>query len=299
MDSKNYTIGVRLQAMQSYEQALVLARLAQVRASDGQFAPKQLEKLFFDFALPEAGKISNIIAKLKGLEFLTKSARGGLWQMTPLGRQTSIELLSDMDFAAFTAESALSSSILGQIAHTVVPPTLAPPDLILSLQSFLKEHPFETNIFGMTRFADADGTNKKSDPINPALEIARNVCSLHGLQFHLASDRAMIDDLWKNVAAHMWASRYGIAFFENSRDEGLNYNLNIEVGSMLITGRRCALLKDKSVPKMPTDLVGQIYKDIDLKKPETVSNALHLWLRDDLNLGACPSCPKNKPSKKL
>jgi hypothetical protein len=292
MSSKNYAIGVRLQAMKPYEQALVLARFAQARASDGQFAPKQLEMLFFEFALPYPGKISNLIAKLKSEDFLTKSACSRLWQMTPLGRQTSIELLSEIDLAAVTAESALSSSVLGQVAHTVVPPTLAPPDLILALQAFLKEHPFETNVFGMTRFPDADGKNKKSDPINPALEIARGVCSLHGLQFHLASDRAMIDDLWKNVAAHMWASRYGIAFFEDSRDRGLNYNLNIEVGSMLITGRRCALLKDKSVPKMPTDLVGHIYKDVDLRKPNTISNALHLWLRDDLNLRSCPACPK-------
>src|ERR1022692_2627710 len=110
MDSKNYTIGVRLQAMMPYEQGLVLARFAQARASDGQFAPKQLEQLFFDFALPDPGKISNLIAKLKGEKLLTKSARGGLWQMTPLGRQSSIGLLSDIDLVAFTAESAISSS---------------------------------------------------------------------------------------------------------------------------------------------------------------------------------------------
>jgi hypothetical protein len=122
----------RLQAMQSYEQALVLARFAQARASDRQFAPKQLEMLFFEFALPYPGKISNLIAKLKSEDLLTKSARNRLWQMTPLGRQTSIELLSEMDLASVTAESALSSSVLGQVAHTVVPPTLAPPDLILA-----------------------------------------------------------------------------------------------------------------------------------------------------------------------
>ena len=292
MSSKNFAIGVRLQAMKPYEQALVLARFAQARATDGQFAPKQLGMLFFEFALPNPGLISNLIAKLKSEHLLTKSA-DGLWQMTPLGRQTSIELLSEMDLASVKAESVSSNSVLGQVAHTVVPPTLAPPDLILALQSFLKEHPFETNVFGMTRFPEADGKNRKTDPVNPALEIAREVCALHGLQFHLASDRVMIDGLWQNVAAHMWASRYGIAFFEDSRDKGLNYNLNIEVGSMLITGRRCALLKDKSVPKMPTDLVGHIYKDVDLSKPKTVSNALHLWLRDDLNLKPCPECPKS------
>lgn len=36
--------------------------------------------------------------------------------------------------------------------------------------------------------------------------------------------------------------RYGIAFFEAVSDKGLNYNLNIEVGSCLVLGRRLALL---------------------------------------------------------
>ena len=212
--------------------------------------------------------------------------------MTPLGKQTSLDFLSDLDLAAFSAESASSSSFLGQVAHTVVPPALAPPSLIPGLRKFLDQHPFETNVFGMTRFPDAGESEKGPDPVKPALEIAREVCRLHGLQFHLASDRAINDDLWTNVAAHMWASQYGIVFFEDRRNRGLNYNLTIEVGSMLITGRRCALLKDSSIPRMPTDLVGKIYKSVDLEKAKTVSDALHVWIRDDLNLGSCPLCPR-------
>jgi hypothetical protein len=123
-----------------------------------------------------------------------------------------------------------------------------------------------------------------------ALRIAREVCQEHGLEFHLASDRALNDDLWTNVAAHMWASQYGIGFFENTQKKGLSYNLTIEVGSMLMTGRRCALLKDKSIDRMPTDLVGRIYKSVDFKSLETVKNSLHEWIREDLNLGSCPHC---------
>jgi len=51
---------------------------------------------------------------------------------------------------------------------------------------------------------------------------------------------------------------------------GVNYNLTIEVGGMLMTGRRCALLKDSSIERLPTDLVGQIYKPVELQKPSTV-----------------------------
>ena len=88
----------------------------------------------------------------------------------------------------------------------------------------------------------------------------------------------------------MWASRYGIAFFEDRVERGMNYNLTIEVGAMLMTGRRCALLKDKSVERMPTDLIGRIRKDVDLDDLSTVVQALHTWIRDDLSLGSCPAC---------
>ena len=291
MDSENYTVGVRLQKMNLDEQALVLARIAQVRLPEGQFTPKQIEDLFINLTLPIPVKISNVIAKLRKAGLLTQGNKGK-WRMTPLGRQTSFDYLSDLDLAAFTAESATNSSILGEVPHTVVSPALAPPSLIHGLRQFLQKHPFETNVFGMTRFPDADGSIKGLDPVKPALTIARNVCLLHGLQFHIASDQAIVDDLWANVAAHMWACQYGIAFFEDLRDLGLNHNLTIEVGSMLMAGRRCALLKDGSITKMPTDLVGHIYKSVDLSKPKTINDALHIWLRDDLNLGACPSCPK-------
>jgi hypothetical protein len=197
--------------------------------------------------------------------------------------------LSDLDLASLEAESAASGGArLGQAIHTVVPPSLAPPTLIEPLRAFLEKHPFETNVFGMTRFPSA--TAGSPDPVGRALELAREVCASHGLQFHLASDRAMHDDLWTNVTAHMWASKYGIGLFEDRVDRGVNHNLTIEIGGMLTTGRRCALLKDSTVPTMPTDLVGLIYKSVDLSKPNTVSKALHAWIRSDLGLPSCPDC---------
>src|SRR5882724_12001592 len=226
----NPTIGVRLQKMGLAEQAIVLARFAQARGLDGQFTPKELERLFVDSSLPKPVNISDTVAKLRGKGLLTQGTRKGTWRMTPLGRQSSLGLLSDLDLAAFSAESASAMSVLGEIAHTVVPPSLAPPSLIPGLRRFLDAHPFERNVFGMTRFPDTKECATASDPVEPALKIAREVCYEHGLEFHLASDRAINDDLWANVAAHMWASQYGIGFFENRTKEGLNYNLTIEVG---------------------------------------------------------------------
>lgn len=47
-----------------------------------------------------------------------------------------------------------------------------------------------------------------------------------------------VGDLWDNVTAHMWACRYGVAFFEDRVDRGLNHNLLIEVGAMIMSDRR-------------------------------------------------------------
>jgi hypothetical protein len=201
--------------------------------------------------------------------------------------------MSDIDLAALSAEAATTTTLLGHVEHTIIPPTLAPPHLIVGLRKFLEDHPFERNVFGMTRFPENNGGADALDPVREALDIAREACHLHGLEFHLASDRAIDDDLWANVAAHMWACRYGLAFFEDRMKSGLNYNLTIEVGSMLMAGRRCALLKDRSIKKMPTDLVGRIYKDVDLAKSQNVTCAIHEWLRDDLALGKCPQCPSH------
>src|SRR5205814_3868140 len=158
------------------------------------------------------------------------------------------------------------------------------------LRAFLREHPFDTNVFGMTRLPDTqDETNP--DPVVAALDAIRNACKAHGLEFHLASDRMIVDDLWANVAAHMWGCRYGIALFENRKSRGINYNLTIEVGGMLVAGRRLALLKDRSIERLPIDLVGKIYKSVDFDDANATGAAIHLWVKDDLTLGPCSYCP--------
>ncbi len=143
----------------------------------------------------------------------------------------------------------------------------------------------------MTRFPD-EQDQSDLDPLVGVLDAVRAACAAHGLEFHLASDRMITDDVWANVAAHMWACRYGIAFFEDRKGQGINYNLTIEVGGMLVAGRRLALLKDRSIERLPTDVVGKIYKSVDFDDRDGTTGAIHLWLRDDLLLGSCPQCPK-------
>lgn len=266
------------------EQVLTLARMAQARGESGLFSPRSVESLFDDIGLPRPSNVSNVLGSLERTKLLTrvKGAYGTAWKLTPEGRGQAEDVATVMDLAVLLAEaSGPSATLLGETVHPVIPPSLAPPALIKPLHAFLEEHPFETNVFGMTRFPGKK-TDGKPDPIGPALEAAKKVCEKHGLTFHLASDRSIVDDLWPNVAAHMWGCRYGIAFFEAVSDRGLNYNLNIEVGSCLVLGRRLALLKDESLKVMPTDLVGQIFHEVNLAKPGTVTKRLEDWITNSL-----------------
>jgi hypothetical protein len=46
----------------------------------------------------------------------------------------------------------------------------------------------------------------------------------------------------------------------------------------LALGRRLALLRDETVKKMPTDLVGHIYHPVDLTEPNSVTDEIDKWL---------------------
>jgi predicted nucleotide-binding protein len=91
----------------------------------------------------------------------------------------------------------------------------------------------------------------------------------------------------------MWACNYGIGLLENrlGKAEGLNDNVLIELGSMSIIGRQCAILKDPASPNAPTDLAGHIYKTVDFDDLEAVDAAAHRWIVEDLGLSRCEACP--------
>lgn len=287
------TVGVRIQGLARRDQVLALGRMAAARSETGDFSVPTLAALFQESHLPAPPRIDHVLTSLASAGMVRRASRRGRWLVTPVGRAESEEQVSGIDLAALAAEAAASGARLGGTPHPVILPEFgAPPELVPALRTFLAEHDFERNVFAMTRFP-REGSAEPPDPVREALDIAGEVCAAHGLELHLASSRQLHDDLWTNVAAHMWACRYGVGFFEDLADppRGLNYNLTTEVGSMLMTGRRCCLLRDPSVSSLPTDLVGRIRKDVDLRKPRTVGRALHLWIRDDLGLGPCKACP--------
>jgi hypothetical protein len=290
---KDESIGARVQRLPVTDQALVLASIASGRSKNGTFSGTMVMELFYDISLPAPSKIGNLFARLKRAGQMTPAKAHGAWSLTPLGRERVAELVGH-EAAALLAESLPGGADLGHSRHPLIPSSLAPPQLLRPVADFTKSCPSARHVFGMTRFPDNDKELAEPDPVGAALEATGQALDPHGLRFLLASQRALVDDLWGNVAAHMWASNYGVAFFEDRRGKGMNYNLVIEVGAMLMAGRRCLLLKDSSIERMPTDLVGFIYKSIDLDDPVSIRQAVHEWAREDLALGKCRDCPSGQ-----
>lgn len=273
---------------------LVLGHLVGERSGDGWFRPGEVAEAF-DAIRVRRPHVSNALARLLEDELVVRRTTGGQWSLTPEGGERIRDLVGDLDVPAIEAEITRTGggAELEQAQHPTIPAELAPVRFAVGIGRLLERFPFEQNVFCMTRFPKEEKEDEYPDPVRQVLSTARSVLEMHGLHLHLASDRAADDELFGNVAAHMWACKYGLGLFETRYGEEFNDNLQIEVGGMLMTGRRVALLKDRDTPDMPTDFVGHIYKSVDFEDIDDVAEALHLWAAEDLGLGRCRDCPRN------
>jgi hypothetical protein len=260
----------------------VLGELAGLRNTDRWFSTADVDQMFEAFRIPVPSNTSASLGRLVTKELVVRRTKPPPWSLTPTGRKTVLDLLGEIDPAKLEAQLLdLPGAELADTHQTILPPSLAPPKWSSGIKELLDRYPFETNVLCMTRFPRE---THPDDPISGVIATVRDALDEHGLRLHLASDAIVEDTLFANVAAYMWACRYGFALFEDRVDEGVNYNVVIEVGAMVMAGRQTALLKDTTVPALPTDLVGHIYKPVDFEDLESVARAAHSWAADDLGL---------------
>lgn len=273
----------------SIDRVLLGSAIVGLRNGDGLFKPPGVLTFFDALRVPRPANIHRDLGLLESANFVRRF--GSNWSVTPVGRnavQDHIQKFDEAELSAFL--QGTPGSFLANERHLVIPAELAPPKWLNAIERLTQNFPFETNVFLMTRFPQDAHDTTYLDPIQPAIPVIREVLKSHGLTLQLASDRQLDDDLLGNVAAHMWACQFGIGILEDRMKRGLNYNVMTELGAMLMTGRRCALLKDKTSPALPTDLIGQIYKSIDLDDITSLEAKVHSWAAEDLNLGKCSAC---------
>ena len=95
----------------------------------------------------------------------------------------------------------------------------------------------------------------------------------------LRSDQRRIsDDLWENIRIYMHAADYGVAVFERVDTSDYNPNVSIEVGYMMALGTPLCLLKEKRLPRLPSDIAGKLYQEFDmLSRTSSVPSAVNQW----------------------
>jgi hypothetical protein len=265
----------------SQDRVLVIGDLVGQRAGDGLFSAGDVKRAFEDLRVPPPGNASQELARLKTAGHVMRTAAG--WSLTPEGRERVPALLGGLssDDAVFDQKPSESAE-LADVAHPIIPPSFAPARFAPAVARLLEQHPFERNVFCMTRFPKENDGN--ADPVAATIATLRGTLSELGLTLHLASDRAADDELFGNVAAHMWACKYGVALLETRARADLNDNVLVEMGAMLVTGRRCALLKDVGTPPLPSDFVAHLYKELDLSDQSAVRSNITAWVQDDLGL---------------
>lgn len=278
----NESNALKLQKLDKEDKVLVLCALVSMQNNRGVVTQAQVRLLSCSFAIPIPARLDGIFRKLTDHGYLMRMQKRGTYKVTPRGIELAKKELAAIDKNRSDERASKSTNFhVSGIPSCFVPSRTASSALYSPVQEFLKHHPFDNNVMGLTRYPRCN--DSLTDPVSKAISAVKCACADQGLEFHLASDEALVDDLWGNVQAHMWSCKYGIAIFENSINEGLNDNLLIEIGAMMMSGRRCVLLKDtSSIKRMPTDMAGLLYKDVDISSEESVYCKVTDWIIHDL-----------------
>lgn len=271
------------------DRVLALAHIAALRSVDGVFSPAAITHLETELRLPPTGSVNRELTRLQTGGLVVRLEKGR-WALTPEGEHLSVRMVGDVTQLGASVRSPSEGSLFGDARHAIIPPGFAPEGWRGPVQTLLSRYEFDHNVLLIARFP-----TRRSDPLWSIIAGAREVCRAHGLTLHLAGDENADAQLFNNVAGYMWACRFGLALFEAVGDPpkkppGLNPNLLIEVGAMLMTGRRCAILRDRSVERMPSDLVGHIYHEASFADTDATLRLLHRVLVSDFGTRSCSLC---------
>ena len=152
---------------------------------------------------------------------------------------------------------------------------LAPP-----LQTFLADHPrFERNVFVMMRFA-------AHAQLSSAYQAVKATLAQRGFDAVRADERDYTGELWTNIQTYIHGSKYGIAIFEDFAGvREFNPNVSLELGYMVARQKRTLILKEKTLPTMPADVMHRLYRPFDMFDIDaSIEREVGQWL--DVDLGA-------------
>ena len=151
-------------------------------------------------------------------------------------------------------------------------PTLLVPNPIVGwksrMEAFCRKHSFEKSVFIMIRYRQRNASLIKS--VKYALADA-------GLFGVVASEHNITDDLYNPIACLLCCFR-GVAVFDKAEDKQVfNPNVAYELGMLHLLGRRCLLLKHKSLQTLQTDILMKLYEPFS--NATDIARLTSQWIR--------------------
>ena len=134
--------------------------------------------------------------------------------------------------------------------------------------------PYETNVFVIMRFLPSPPLTRIYDAVVAAL-------AKMGLNALRADQHAYHPELWSNICTYMLSCSKAVVIFEDVEVRDFNPNVALELGFMLALNKDCLILKEKRLPKPPTDMIGRLWREFDSYAPgRTIPKQISRWLVD-------------------
>lgn len=157
----------------------------------------------------------------------------------------------------------------------------APAHIRNGLFSFFADHPdYSKNCFLVMPFR-----------VSPQLELVhttlKTILSDHGFKLLRADDDVYSENVFSNIEVYMHGCRFAVSVIERMVSDQHNANVALEIGYMLGQKKDVCLLKEKTVPALPSDLQGRFYIEFDAFSIEiSVRKSIERWLRDRRLVGS-------------
>jgi hypothetical protein len=242
--------------------------------------------VWFCFAKTSGGTPKHFIVDAK-LALNQETIRSGLHQQTEMKNPfifgaSILSFGSNVETRQYLAERAAASYIEAVLEkESQVRAPVGYEQLQPQLDAFTRDNPIhEKNVFIVMRFRQ----DKHFLEIRDAI---RNALSGYGLKGLRADDRMYPNegDLWSNICTYMLGCSHAVCVFEDIDERDFNPNVSLEYGFMRALNKPILLLKEKRLPRMPTDIVGKLYRDFDAHNIEpTINRQIIDWCEKDLRL---------------
>ena len=150
-----------------------------------------------------------------------------------------------------------------------------PPEIGISLDRLRRKYPdYKTCGFLVMRFTAAK-------PYTRIVKAIDKTAAALGVTLLRADSETFHADLLSNIRTYLHGCSFGIAVYERIATDEPNANVGLEVGYLMAMNKPVLLLKDQTLPHLPSDLAGRLYQTFDPHEPEaTIPAQMSRWLQD-------------------